>query len=296
MTDPKELLVGAIDLHVHCNPDVLPREVGDFEIAKRIVDCGMKGYGIKSHFFCTAQRAELVREVFPKCNAVGALALNRAVGGINPIAVELAGRAGAKIVWFPSCDSKNESGRIDTAGPKSPPWVKIVKETRAAGVAYDPIYILDENGKLIPEVYDVLTVIKNYDMALATSHLTHEEAFALVKEAHARGIRKIIITHCSGPSTYYTNSEQTDLLQYGVYFEHCYTTYSKGFRTKDFIADQIKNVGAEHVIFGTDLGPKGCIPADEGILNFITDMQAFGFSDRDLKLMSGENNEFLISD
>ena len=38
------------------------------------------------------------------------IALNRAVGGMNPVAIEIAAREGARTVWFPTVDSENESG------------------------------------------------------------------------------------------------------------------------------------------------------------------------------------------
>lgn len=296
MNQMREFLVGAMDLHVHCNPDVLPREVDDFTLAKRIVDCGMLGYGIKSHFFCTAQRAESVRRLYPKCYAAGAITLNRAVGGINPIAVELAGRAGAKLVWFPSCDAENEKDNITRESKVSPPWVKIVRETRAAGIAYDPIYILNEDGRLIPEAYDVLTLIKKYDMVLATSHLTHRETFALVKGAADKGIEKIVITHASAPSTFYTIEEQKELTSYGAYIEHCFTTYSKGLQPFGLISEQIRAIGADRVILGTDLGPKGYMTSDEGMLQFMTDLYQDGFTEDEVRKMGGRNNYQLVAD
>ena len=86
------LLHDACDLHVHSAPDVLPRKMDDIEMAQRIVASGMKGYAIKSHYFCTSERAGLIRKMFPGCYAIGTITLNSAVGGINPMAVEMAGR------------------------------------------------------------------------------------------------------------------------------------------------------------------------------------------------------------
>lgn len=60
-----ELLEGAYDLHVHTGPDVMSRKLDDLEMAERIRKVGMKGYGIKSHYFCTAERAKLVHKVYP---------------------------------------------------------------------------------------------------------------------------------------------------------------------------------------------------------------------------------------
>jgi hypothetical protein len=83
------LIKGAFDLHVHSAPDVLPRLMNDIEMAQRIIKNGMAGYAIKSHYFCTSERAELINELYPGCKAVGTISLNSAVGGINPTAVEI---------------------------------------------------------------------------------------------------------------------------------------------------------------------------------------------------------------
>lgn len=99
----KELIQGAYDLHVHSAPDVMPRKMDDLEMAQRIVASGMAGYALKSHYFCTAERATLSRKICPGCDSIGTITLNGSVGGINPMAVEMAARAGAKLLWFPTC-------------------------------------------------------------------------------------------------------------------------------------------------------------------------------------------------
>lgn len=93
--DCKELIKGAYDLHVHSAPDVLPRKMNDIEMAKRIRESGMAGYAIKSHFFCTSERAALMHELYPDVDYVGTITLNSSVGGINPTAMEMAARSGA---------------------------------------------------------------------------------------------------------------------------------------------------------------------------------------------------------
>ena len=64
--DYKELIRGAYDLHVHSAPDVLPRKMDDIDMAERIKESGMAGYAIKSHFFCTSERAQLMHKLYPE--------------------------------------------------------------------------------------------------------------------------------------------------------------------------------------------------------------------------------------
>ena len=173
------IITGAYDLHVHPGPDVMPRKFDDFELAERVVDSGMAGFAIKSHYFCTADRAKLVNKNFPDCYAIGMLWLNNAVGGINPFAVDMAGRAGAKIVGFPTVDTESSI----TKTLKQPPekrafWARIIVEMQNDGIELRPV-VVSRDGKLVPEVYEVLDIIAKHDMILATGHLPPEECILL---------------------------------------------------------------------------------------------------------------------
>lgn len=112
----RELIRGGYDMHVHVGPDVMSRKITDLELARRYRELGLAGFGIKSHYTSTAERAALVRAAVPGVNALGAITLNRAVGGLNALAVDIAAREGARIVWLPTFDSLNETaGRVPSA-------------------------------------------------------------------------------------------------------------------------------------------------------------------------------------
>ena len=112
----RALVVGAFDLHVHIEPDVPPRRVDDVTLARRFVELGLAGFALKSHYTSTAERAQVVTGVVPGARVLGAVTLNQAIGGMNALAVEIAAREGARIVWMPTVDSPAE-----TAGRRSRP-------------------------------------------------------------------------------------------------------------------------------------------------------------------------------
>ena len=58
----------------------------------------MAGFVLKSHYICTADRATLVNQIVPEIQAFGAIALNNSVGGLNPLALDIAGRLGTRVV------------------------------------------------------------------------------------------------------------------------------------------------------------------------------------------------------
>lgn len=288
------LIQGALDLHVHCAPDIMPRKVDDLEMARRVINAGMAGFCMKSHYFCTAERAKLIRTLYPDCMAIGAVALNRSVGGINPNAVEIAARAGTKIVWFPSCDAAHEQKHIfSDSKEKIPYWANIVLQMKADGIPYEPISILNQ-GKLLSEVYEVLEVIARNNMVLATGHLSQRETFALVKAAHQQGVKKIIITHVTFPSTFYTKEQQDQLAAYGALMEHCYTTYATNKVKFEVICDQIRSIGPNQVILSTDLGQTGRCYPDEGMKQFAQDLLNHGFGEEEIKLMMVKNSMSMV--
>src|SRR5215472_14001546 len=102
-----ELLVGAVDLHVHPAPSPFPRDLTLLDAVRQAADAGFKGMIVKSHHH------SMVTDVLAVSDAVGGLpipvysgvALNNQVGGINPAAVELALNLGGRIVWFPTISS-----------------------------------------------------------------------------------------------------------------------------------------------------------------------------------------------
>src|SRR6202011_4062848 len=140
---------GAYDLQVHVSPDVIERRIDDLDLVKEFLARGLRGFVLKSHYFPTAERATVVTRSVPGIEAYGAVTLNHSVGGLNPVAVELAGRAGDKIVWMPTVDAANETaGRLDGGTEKLPFWAKIQREIAEAGVTRPPITVLDTDGKI----------------------------------------------------------------------------------------------------------------------------------------------------
>src|SRR5699024_4195115 len=124
--DIQKILNGAYDLHMHTAPDVVERKLDDIDMAERSESLGIKGFGIKSHYFCTSERARLVKKMHPKVNPLGAIVLNNTVGGFNPTSVEVAARDGAKIVWMPTFDSANEQNFLKSGKYKVLPfWAKM---------------------------------------------------------------------------------------------------------------------------------------------------------------------------
>lgn len=290
----EELIQGAYDLHVHSAPDVMPRKMDDLEMAQRVLKSGMKGYAIKSHYFCTADRAKLLNTMYPEINLVGTISLNNTVGGLNPVAVELAARNGAKLIWMPTCDSTNEQEHFKKSKhDKLPYWAKLQMELVEQGKTTTSISIL-ENGQLKKSVLEILETVAQYGMILTTGHLGKEETYALVKAAVNRKIKKIIITHPDFPSTYYSKEEQKELADLGAYMEHCFTTPYTNKTTWENVFEQIRYVGPKNCTLATDLGQPANPYPDEGMLMFATKLVENGFTKEEVRQMTVINPTYLV--
>jgi hypothetical protein len=288
------LVKDAIDLHVHTAPDVMPRKLDDLELAQRIIAAGMKGYAAKSHNFCTGERAQIIRKIYPQCNMIGSITLNSSVGGINPMAVEMAARVQTKIVWFPTLDSKNEIEKLNRyPSGKLPYWAQLKMQMETEGIVSPSICILT-NGKLKEEVFNILDVIARFNMILATGHLSQKETFALVKAAKDRKVKRIIITHVDFPSTFYSIEEQKDFIKQGAFVEHCYITPAYGQVAWEVVIEQIRAIGPDRIVLTTDLGQATGIFPDEGMAVFAEKMLANGFSEKDIRKMIVANPASLI--
>ena len=250
-----EALAGAYDLQVHVGPDVIERRIDDLDLAKEFLAHGMRGFVLKSHYFPTAERAKVVSKAVPGIRAYGAIALNHSLGGLNPVAVELAGRSGNKIVWMPTVDAANETaGRPDGTKTHLPFWAKIQLELAATGINPPPMTVLDETGKLTDAARICLELIKKYNMILATGHLGKKEIVQLVKTAKEIGLPRVVVTHAEFPSQNLTAQEQFELAEMGAIIEHCFTTMHTGKSSWEGMFEATRKVGTDRTLLSTDLG------------------------------------------
>ena len=79
---------GFIDTHVHTGPAPF-RRIGDtIDVARWCHESKMTAIVIKSHFEATVTKVYHARKEIPDLGVYAGIALNRGVGGINPLAVE----------------------------------------------------------------------------------------------------------------------------------------------------------------------------------------------------------------
>ena len=105
----------------------------------------------------------------------GAIALDHAVGGLNPDALDAVLRIGTRVVWWPTFDS---AWSRDTFGR----W----------HAEAEAIRVLDGEGALLLVCHTLLDLMSEHDATLCSGHLDPAETLALVTESRRRDIRSIV--------------------------------------------------------------------------------------------------------
>ena len=278
----KELIEGSIDFHIHTGPDVFPRLVNDIEAAKQAKEAKMKAILLKNHVTGTGDRAQIASQVvgFP---VFGGIALNLPVGGVNPQAVEMALRMGAKEVWMPTIHAAHYLKEVDNV----PMFAKLLK----SGIK--GINLLNQDGSLTNGVREVLALIAQYDGIMATGHISIQEAMALVPEAKKMGVKKIVVTHPLSPMENYSIGDMKEILARGAtMLEHVVNDITHQMKNPipaSKIAEAIKALGPETAIMSTDSG-QVINPAPVcSMENFIREMLDHGIPEKDIMLMTRDN-------
>ncbi|MBA2665963.1 MAG: cytosolic protein [Trueperaceae bacterium] len=271
LDDARDLRLGAVDMHVHAAPDVKPRVMDAIDVATAAREAGMRGLVLKDHAMVTADRASLAAARVPGVDVVGSITLNRAVGGLNPYAVEAAIRYGARVVWFPT----------NTAA----------SHLRARGKPFgDGLSIfeggLDAPGRVRREVEEICNLIANAGVVLATGHLHAVEVAALVPFARALGVDRVVVTHPENRAVALDGEGCLAATRAGAYLELCYRSTVTGAHVPvAHLAGIVRDVGADRCILATDLGAADLEPPARGMLRFIREMLGCGIPAVDVSTM-----------
>jgi len=273
-----QTLKGVVDIHAHCDPDSMPRSIDAIDLAKLARDRGIRALVLKNHYEPTESLAFLVRKVVPGIELFGGIALNRTVGGVNPAAVERMTRVKGgwgRVVWMPTFDAENQ--------------VRYSKETR-------PFVAVSKDGKLLPEVREVLALIAKNKLTLATGHSSPAEDLMLIREARRAGITRIVVTHGMLPPVAMTVAQIREAAGLGAYIEFVYNALigaTKAFELPEY-ASAIRAVGPEYCILSSDLGQAGNPLHPDGLEAFFAALRSQGFTVSEIERMAKSNPARLL--
>src|SRR5262245_45113834 len=195
-------LAGVIDIHAHVAPETkllnFQRSLDAIEAAQIARIYGMRGLVFKEHHTETASWAYLVSQMVPGIELFGGIVLNRAVGGINPVAVEamaLSRGGRGRVVYMPTVDAEYRNERRSDTVPVS------------------------RNGQLLPAVQEVLKVMAKYDLGLSTGHVSPDEALMLIRAAKTAGVNKIYVQHPNHGGLVMSMAQMKEAVRLGALIE-----------------------------------------------------------------------------
>jgi hypothetical protein len=284
--DDAPSLAGVIDIHAHAAPETsmlnFKRAFNAIEAAQIARIYGMRGIVLKEHTTETASWAYLVSQIVPGVEVYGGIVLNKAVGGLNPVAVEamaLSRGSRGRVVYMPT---------VDAAAARVPNPANAVAVSR--------------NGQLLPETLDVLKVIARHDLGLSTGHVTTEETLMLIRAAKAAGVNKIYVQHPNHGGIVMSMAQMKEAVRLGALIEIVLSgegltgggpkTVNPENPVMDYgpqkIAD-IRALGPANVVISTDLGQPGRVNYAQAFQMAIAVLAKSGFSQAEIDMMTKQN-------
>jgi hypothetical protein len=287
MAKTDELLKGAVDIHVHSGPGMIPRKLDHYEAARQCLHTGIRALVLKDHHAMTTGAAYLINTYLTKgqpVKAYGSVCLNNTAGGLSPYVVDASLKYGAKVVWFPTVSAKNHI-ESHNAQKKFP-------NTMEEPLPEKPLRIVDADGRLLPQVSEICKLIAKADVVLATGHLSVPEIKLLIDEAKLQGVTKILVDH----PEFTVDASLTEMIEFadkGAFIEHTCVICINSLTT-EYLIEMIKAVGAERTVISSDLGQTTQVYPVEGLKKVMKNLLDAGINEEEIDLMFRRNPAVLL--
>jgi hypothetical protein len=281
--NPDELLIGAIDVHHHGYPEItfeLRTRHDDDEELRVARDAGMSAIVFKSHMWPSIGRTYHLNRMVPGIAAIPSITLNPIVGGLSPMAVESAARQGAAFLFMPTWGAAHDVSRRGMSNHMR----HLLKRTDIPG---DGLRIVDESGRVKPEVVDCLAVAAEFGMAVASGHIAPRETVALTLAAKDQGIDTVLFQHPDSNSTAATRDEIREVARAGGTVELCALGLLPNFQriTMTEVLDIVGEITPAQCVMTTDYFFDWAPPASETLRMMAGTMLARGVSAADIRTM-----------
>jgi hypothetical protein len=288
----ERLLKGAIDVHAHIDPDSVgpssfqgARLMDVDDLARLTLRRGMRGFVAKLHHDSTAHLVYLARKAVPGVEVFGLVAMNRAMGGVNPTAVrhmaEVKGGWG-RIVNMPTWDAEFYVRNSNTP-------------TR-------PFVSVSRNGALLPEVLEVIAIMakeRTRDsggrMVLYTGHNSHQESLMMVREAGRLGV-PVMVSHPMIDFISMPLALMQEAAKAGAYLEivSAFATSKNGEEEIRRHVEAIRTIGADRFILSSDRGQANGPTHPDGLVTAAKALMSHGITEADVNRMMKDNPARLL--
>lgn len=300
MTDPAtsparprpgaDLLVDAVDTHVHACPHINGRSLDVFDAVRDAALAGMRGLGLMDNFANSSGLAALAMRHLGHLgvDVWGGLIMEPPAGGIDADVVRIAlaygygPGTGARFISLPTHHTRN----IAMMEGRSPLHVESCFSVPATGAMPDP-------------VSEILDLVAGADVVFNTGHVSGPEAVRLVEAARTAGCRRILV-----PSSHYDAATVAEITRLGAHAEFSFFFVSHatqaGLTHVDAKASTVTPVPApemvaliraaesSRVILNSDCGVFLLPPPTEGLREFLLLLETCGLPRAAIRPMVSE--------
>ena len=299
-------VTGAVDIHCHAHEG----QQDALALAKHASRASMGGLLYKTLDFRQQPMTRLgeIREGLQRWAEAEDLApidcwagftTDRWNGGPTRAVVEPQLQAGVRAVWMPTASHANSvylTGGLkkwwdDAAAPRevAPPM------PFEDAVAATGMYVL-KDGRLDPEVAEIVRLCAEHDAALFFGHLTPPEQDALAEEVDRQGFRKAVVDH---PFSLYVDLSVERMQQFaraGIWMNFTYDELSPLMGVDpQAMYEAIRAVGTDRCTLSSDAGEPLFPNSVEAMRLIIAYMRAFGLSDAEIEQVAVTNPRYLVS-
>jgi hypothetical protein len=283
------LLRGAVDVHVHGQPDLsagLPNRGADLDVARLAHAYGMSGWVLKSHLWATMDRAGAVQRAMDGTGfaVYGSITLNPPVGGLEPSVVELAAAHGARVVFLPTWGAAADRARDGYVAT----LLRRISPSFDAYHSRTAIAVCEPDGALSGRARAVVDACHALGLALATGHASLAESRAVA--AYCAGIgQRLLVTH---PLHYSTDPARLrEFVDMGAYVEFAGAplVHPDGHLTVRDVHEAIATVGPERAVLTTDVFSRWVPPEPECLRMFVEQLAYLGWTAEQLAMMVATN-------
>lgn len=292
-----QLLIGAIDGHVHACPHLNGRSVDVFEAVEQAAAAGMRAIGLMDNFCSSVGYAALARRRLSHLGVevFGGVILEPQVGGLSVEVVRAAIGVG-----YPDGENRHAA---DGARFISLPThhTRTVAQAEGRDAAYVAACLaIPERGPLPDALAAILDLVAAHDIVLNTGHLSAAETVRLVELAQARGVTRLLC-----PANYFTPDDARALTALGacVEFSFFFVTHATQVGLTHVDAEKhrvdpvtlprmielIAAVPPEQVVLSGDCGVSVLPPPVEGLREFLWSLKLSGVPETTLRRAVGDN-------
>ncbi|PIL19762.1 hypothetical protein P775_12995 [Puniceibacterium antarcticum] len=283
-----DLLVGAVDGHVHACPHINHRSIDVLQAVQQAADAGMRAIGLMDNFANSSGMAALANRHLGHLGVetFGGLIMEPAAGGIDADNVRIALKLGfgapgdgARFISLPTHHTRH-TARL---------------ENRAESYVAECLAI-PESGALPEPLPEIMDLVAEADVVLNTGHLSAVEALRVVEEASARGVSRILV-----PSSHFDGETVRDLTGKGAHVEFSFFFVTHATQTGLTHVDAARNTvppvsatqmaaliaaaPGDKVVVSGDCGVFLLPPPVEGLREFLLLLESCGVPRADLRRM-----------